>query len=269
MTWKEYSEIIAATRPRTEYSKVFSKPLRNDIDATMYAAKALIDYANSPDNNLRGDITTGYTYGGKDMNMTANFGLAISEANYTKLHTNKGTTFDVKITNITQEHNGETRFGGVVIASEKKGAGYRTIYKDPYKIKNVIFNDPATIVIWADGTKTVVKTQNGEAFDPEKGLAMAIAKKAFGNQGNYFETFKKWLPEKKEQTPIVDIEGWHVFYKIKETGEFGISKVYKRKCDAVRHANVMNKQYSYATWVIGQEPPTDADFEKAESKKGN
>lgn len=61
------------------------------------------------------------------------------------------------------------------------------------KIKNVIFNDPATIVFWSDNTKTVVKTQNGEAFDPEKGLAMAIVKKALGNEGNYFNEIKKWI----------------------------------------------------------------------------
>lgn len=62
-------------------------------------------------------------------------------------------------------------------------------------VENVIFNDPATIVFWNDGTKTVVKTQNGEAFDPEKGLAMAICKKMIGkNTGRYYETFKKWLP---------------------------------------------------------------------------
>ena len=62
-------------------------------------------------------------------------------------------------------------------------------------VENVIFNDPATIVFWNDGTKTVVKAQNGEAFDPEKGLAMAICKKMIGkNTGRYYETFKKWLP---------------------------------------------------------------------------
>lgn len=64
-------------------------------------------------------------------------------------------------------------------------------------IKKVIFNDPATIVIWKDGSKTIVKAQD-EAFDPEKGLAMAISKKALGNNGRYFNEFKKWLPEKKE-----------------------------------------------------------------------
>lgn len=59
------------------------------------------------------------------------------------------------------------------------------------KIKNVIFNPPATIVFWDDGTKTVVKCQN-EIFDPEKGLAMAFMKNALGNNGNYFNTVKKW-----------------------------------------------------------------------------
>ena len=55
-------------------------------------------------------------------------------------------------------------------------------------IKNVIFNNPATIVIWEDGSKTVVKAQNNDEFDLEKGLAMAITKKVLGNKGNYFET---------------------------------------------------------------------------------
>lgn len=62
------------------------------------------------------------------------------------------------------------------------------IYND---IKDVIFNDPATIVFWADGSKTVVKCQKGETFDPEKGLAMAISKKVLGNDYGYYETFAK------------------------------------------------------------------------------
>lgn len=64
-------------------------------------------------------------------------------------------------------------------------------------IKKVIFNDPATIVFWVDGTKTVVKAQNGDIFDPEKGLTMAISKKALGNKGNYCNELKKWLPEEE------------------------------------------------------------------------
>lgn len=59
------------------------------------------------------------------------------------------------------------------------------------KIRRVIFNDPATIVMWEDGTKTVVKANN-EPFDKEKGLAMAICKKVYGNKGNFNNVFKQY-----------------------------------------------------------------------------
>lgn len=60
--------------------------------------------------------------------------------------------------------------------------------------RDVWFRNPATIVFWEDNTKTVVKTRGGEKFDPEKGLAMAILKKLYGNNGSYYEIFKKWCP---------------------------------------------------------------------------
>ena len=63
------------------------------------------------------------------------------------------------------------------------------------RIKKVIFNNPATIVFWSDGSKTVVKCGENDAFDPEKGLAMAISKKFFDNMGYYYDVFKKWLPK--------------------------------------------------------------------------
>ena len=68
----------------------------------------------------------------------------------------------------------------------------------PVEIEKVIFNDPATIVIWSDGSKTVVKCAN-EKFDKEKGLAMAICKRVLGNKGNYFNEFHKWIEEEEEE----------------------------------------------------------------------
>jgi hypothetical protein len=65
-------------------------------------------------------------------------------------------------------------------------------------IERVIFNDPATIVMWTDGSKTIVKCQPGDTYDAEKGLALCISKKYFGNKGNFNEVFKKWIPEEKE-----------------------------------------------------------------------
>jgi hypothetical protein len=73
-------------------------------------------------------------------------------------------------------------------------------------IKKVIFNDPATIVIWKDDTKTVVKCQPGDTYSKELGLAMCISKKYLGNKGNFNEEFKKWIPEEpieiREDIPI-------------------------------------------------------------------
>ena len=77
------------------------------------------------------------------------------------------------------------------ILNSRYGIGTATMNDIP-EIKNVIFNPPATIVFWQDGTKTVVKATN-EIYDPEKGLAMAIAKRALGNQGNYYNVIKKWV----------------------------------------------------------------------------
>lgn len=65
-------------------------------------------------------------------------------------------------------------------------------------INKVIFNDPATIVFWYDGTKTIVKCKENDSFDPEKGLAMAIAKYHFGNDNTFHKVMKSWLPKEEK-----------------------------------------------------------------------
>ena len=66
------------------------------------------------------------------------------------------------------------------------------------QINKVIFNDPATIVLWKDGTKTVVKCNPDDIYTKHAGLAMCIAKKALGNTGSYFEVFKEWIVDEDE-----------------------------------------------------------------------
>ena len=65
------------------------------------------------------------------------------------------------------------------------------------EVKKVIFNDPATIVYWKNGTKTVVKCQEGDNFDSEKGFAMAFLKKCWGNKGNFNDKLIKIMKEAK------------------------------------------------------------------------
>lgn len=74
-------------------------------------------------------------------------------------------------------------------------------------IKQVIFNDPATIVVWSDDFKTVVKCQEGDTFDKEKGLAMAICKRLYGNESNFNYRIKKWTePKTKKAERMAQVE---------------------------------------------------------------
>lgn len=77
----------------------------------------------------------------------------------------------------------------------------------PLSIVNVIFNAPATIVFWSDGTKTVVKCDyEHEEYDPEKGIAMAVTRKMLGdNKYEYYNIFLHWL-KKYEKQPKKDVK---------------------------------------------------------------
>ena len=134
--------------------------------------------------------------------------------------------------------------------------GIRTAEKNYIpEIKNVIFNDPATIVFWEDGTKTVVKCQDGDEFDPEKGLAMAIAKKAYGNKSSYCNKMKKWLPkeEQVDTNPILR----------------GISepKVFPVTIDIDKLSKSFNKGISDALDIIFKGTKCTPDDNSASSKK--
>lgn len=104
--------------------------------------------------------------------------------------------------------------------SELTVATIKPVRKGMYGIKNVVFNNPATVVHWEDGTKTVVycrdnlkkitrvedgkevevlKPQKADTYSEEVGLAMAIVKKHYGNMGGYNNIFRKFIPGMKER----------------------------------------------------------------------
>ena len=80
------------------------------------------------------------------------------------------------------------------------------------EIKDIIINDPATIILWKDGTKTVVKCQNEDTFDPGTGIAMAILKKLYGNSGFYKDIFEPAI-EKYELKKSLEKSKKHVATK--------------------------------------------------------
>lgn len=81
-------------------------------------------------------------------------------------------------------------------------------YVDPDRFihKKVIFNPPATIIIWSDNTKTIVKCGPNDTYDPEKGLALCFMKRALGNNNKFHKVLNKevleyYMQRKEEPMP--------------------------------------------------------------------
>lgn len=72
-------------------------------------------------------------------------------------------------------------------------------------IKKVIFNPPATVVYWSDGSKTVVKCNVKDNFDPEKGLAMAVAKRCANDSPDFYKEIQKWVKKSGYMQPVADV----------------------------------------------------------------
>lgn len=85
-----------------------------------------------------------------------------------------------------------------------------TIYGDrkyQFEYRKIIFSPPYTIVIWRDGSKTMVKCSENDTYDAEKALALCFMKRALNIKANHqlHKFFKKEInneknwPKKKEK----------------------------------------------------------------------
>ena len=73
------------------------------------------------------------------------------------------------------------------------------------EVRQVIFNPPATIVHWSDGTKTVARCNEQDTFSEEVGLAMACAKKLLHPYESFQECLDKAIrPKKTAKTPVTE-----------------------------------------------------------------
>lgn len=75
----------------------------------------------------------------------------------------------------------------------------KTIY-----IKKVIYNRPATIVFWSDGTKTVSKCVAPDTYNKETGLVICILKKL--SNKSLKNLFESWLPKGDKDFTTVTIK---------------------------------------------------------------
>ena len=76
---------------------------------------------------------------------------------------------------------------------------YKRVSHDYTAIKKVIINPPATIVIWKDGHKEVVKCSKDEDFNPEVGVAMCFMKRIFGSRNQFTKLVDGAWNEYKKQ----------------------------------------------------------------------
>lgn len=91
----------------------------------------------------------------------------------------------------------------IVMAKEEDcGIRFGAVYLDEWSIprqvqaiKKVIFSGPCTIVLWEDGTKTMVRCLEDDFYDPEKAVMMAYLKKHFGYSNTQMS---KWLQKYTE-----------------------------------------------------------------------
>lgn len=70
------------------------------------------------------------------------------------------------------------------------------------KPKKIIYNNPCTIVLWEDGTKTICRVQKGQEFSEYYGYLACLAKKIYGTNGGVdrrIKSVREYGKEKKKK----------------------------------------------------------------------
>lgn len=83
---------------------------------------------------------------------------------------------------------------------ENQDVRFKYTYIPPmYQPKQVIYNPPATIVFWKDGTKTIVKCSEGDIYNKYFGFCAALAKKLYGNNNRVNKIVNDGLYQSKKE----------------------------------------------------------------------
>ena len=117
-------------------------------------------------------------------------GLVIKDSNASKFYTDDTLDYLLKEIIDKKAEEAEKKLDEMVAEKNRK-----KIDAFINAIDKVYFNNPATVIKWKDGTKTVVKCQKGDTYDAEKGFAMALIKGLFYNSSYFNTIFEKWLPK--------------------------------------------------------------------------
>ena len=122
---------------------------------------------------------------------------------------------EIYATNTTPE-SGFLFGGGLIGSCEPMQMITKTEYEDYQRLKKnhflgitkVVFNDPVTVILWADGTKTIVRNMDGTEFNPYHGFCAAVTKKIIGENHNH--KVKKIINERSN----LDYDRWEYNRKV-------------------------------------------------------
>ena len=81
------------------------------------------------------------------------------------------------------------------LSDDQKEAFKKARLIDTYTPKKIIYNGPATIVFWYDGTKTIVKRSKKDKDNKYNAFCAALAKKIFGSNNKIINIVKNGKEE--------------------------------------------------------------------------
>lgn len=72
-------------------------------------------------------------------------------------------------------------------------------------IDKVIYNPPATIVLWNDGTKTMAKCDDEDTYNKATGFMLCVLKKKYGNKDvkRMFDKYVYDIPKQNTKGAVV------------------------------------------------------------------
>lgn len=216
--WSPFYEPVQELPDEIAYFMESMQKCRNIVPNPL-----MTPYPGEERNQWQDDITVDYTYLGESSTATILMDLGEEENEVMGMSLNARKIKEVTI----KCEDGKTYEGRVErivgcpydISSQELTVKVSKQASGNYGIKEVIFQNPATIVYWTDGTKTVVncmdnaeikkkivdgketivrKPRKCDTYSKEVGLAMAISKKWAGNEGNYNKIFREFIPGIKE-----------------------------------------------------------------------
>lgn len=100
-----------------------------------------------------------------------------------------------KMFNKDKEKKKNNSFGSYFIGEDGK----------EFYIKEVIYNDPAVIVMWSDGTKTTSVCDVEDTFVPETGLVLCVLKKLISNKMTA-RLVSNWVPDSVDKMTRITLK---------------------------------------------------------------